>query len=214
MLFGEDGNDFLFGGAGMDVLDGGAGDDTLVGARDADQLIGGTGTDTADYSFSKREVSINLSTGTASGLDADGDTFDSIEIFKGSNWQGTTNAFTDFLAGDNGDNHFIGLAGRDKLVGRLGNDILEGGLGNDEMDGGIGNDTFIFEDDFGNDLITRFEVGIDTLDVSQVSFASAATYNETVNAAGNVVVDFGTADSIEFDGLGAADISSSDFMFA
>ena len=60
-LFGCDGNDSLYGGGG---------DDRLSGDEGADLLDGGAGIDTADYSRSFTAISIDLTTGTVKGGDA------------------------------------------------------------------------------------------------------------------------------------------------
>ena len=88
VLEGRDGNDTLMGGLGNDTLIGGAG---------ADTLDGGEGTDTAAYTGSASAVTVNLGTSTATGGDAQGDTFTSIENLSGS-------AFEDTLTGDAGNN--------------------------------------------------------------------------------------------------------------
>ena len=59
-----------------------------------------------------------------------------------------------------------GGSGDDTLIGGSGNDILDGGSGNDIISGGAGADTFKFSDGFGNDTITDFEDGVDTLEYS------------------------------------------------
>ena len=74
-MFGLEGNDTLLGNAGNDVLDGGAG---------ADALNGGLGVDTATYANSAAAVTVNLTTGTALGGDAQGDTLVAIETVIGS----------------------------------------------------------------------------------------------------------------------------------
>ena len=70
----------LEGGRGDDDLSGNAGDDFLSGGRGADALDGGEGTDTADYTLSVEGVTVDMADGNAGSGDAEGDTFDSIEI--------------------------------------------------------------------------------------------------------------------------------------
>ena len=123
-LNGGDGNDTLGGGEGTDTLNGGGGDDTLDGGPGADALNGGDGTDIARYISSQDKVSINLATGVHTG-DAEGDTFNSIEIIGGSH-----NHF-DTLIGDDADNVLWGYGGNDKLEGGAGADRLNGGSGYD-----------------------------------------------------------------------------------
>ena len=115
-LTGSDADNTLFGRRGDDVLIGGLGDDTLIGGRGSDQLMGGEGIDIADYSGSPEAVIINMANGAAGGGEAEGDTFDGIEIIRASNQDDT-------IIGDDGDN------------------IIQGGLGADIIDGGAGFDT-------------------------------------------------------------------------
>jgi Ca2+-binding RTX toxin-like protein len=116
-LNGQGGDDHLDGQGGNDILLGGAGDDTLVGGSGADSLQGGAGTnDTADYSGSAAPVTVNLTTGTGTGGDAQGDTLTGIE-------------------------HVIGSVGNDTLIGSAGDDTLTGGAGADVLTGAGGVDT-------------------------------------------------------------------------
>jgi len=112
------------GGAGADRLDGAKGDDTLIGGAGADALIGGAGIDTADYSASSAAVRVSLNLNTATGGDAEGDSFNGIENFIGS-------AFADILTGNDGANRLQGGDGDDVLTGRAGGDALIGGSGSD-----------------------------------------------------------------------------------
>ena len=100
----------LEGRYGADTLMGGLGNDTLIGGAGADTLDGGEGTDTAAYDGSAVAVMVNLGTNTATGGDAQGDTFTSIENLAGS-------AFDDTLTGDTGNNVLEGAAGADVLDG-------------------------------------------------------------------------------------------------
>ena len=157
------GDDTLYGGAGDDMLFGGDGADLLVGGAGADTLEGGSSTydhdgdgenddgspnadaspeiehlDTISYSYSPAGVSINLTSGAASGGDAEGDTLgDDIENVIGS-------AHDDVLTGTddvNVGNSLWGLAGNDVLSGREGEDMLYGGAGDDSLSGGDEDDT-------------------------------------------------------------------------
>ncbi|AOF90322.1 calcium-binding protein [Sinorhizobium sp. RAC02] len=132
ILNGLDGNDSLFGDSyagisanGSDTLNGGNGNDSLDGGALGDILNGGAGTDTAVYGGSSAAVSVNLITGVASGGEAQGDTFNSIENLTGS-------SFNDTLTGSSGVN---------VLNGGNGDDALEGGAGADTLNGGAGIDT-------------------------------------------------------------------------
>jgi Ca2+-binding RTX toxin-like protein len=124
-IIGGAGADYLNGLAGNDQLYGEAGDDTLCGRSGADYLDGGVdGVDTADYTGSSGAVQVSLGAGTATGGDAQGDTYYSIENFIGS-------SLDDVLVGDLGVNALSGGSGADVLIGGGGADALNGGLGVD-----------------------------------------------------------------------------------
>ena len=132
-LSGGAGADTLDGGAGNDVLAGDDGNDVLTGGAGADTLDGGAGSDTASYATSGAGVSVDLSAGTGSGGDAEGDTLTGIENLSGS-------AFADTLTGDSGANTLDGGDGADVLYGGNGADVLYGGDGDDSLYGGGGED--------------------------------------------------------------------------
>ncbi len=71
-LSGMGGADTLTGDNGDDVLDGGDGGDVLYGGAGADELIGGAGFDFVGY-LGAVGVTVNLTTLTASGGEAEGD---------------------------------------------------------------------------------------------------------------------------------------------
>ncbi|OBQ51898.1 calcium-binding protein [Halodesulfovibrio spirochaetisodalis] len=143
-LSGGKGNDTLYGYEGDDVLNGGEGDDLLIGGEGADQLIGGEGFDTAFYINSEEGVQISLADGTATGGNAEGDTFESIERIQGSDKNDT-------LIGDDNANQFHGEAGDDTLSGGGATDILSGGKGNDLINGG--DDADLLFGNEGNDRL-------------------------------------------------------------
>ena len=142
-LDGGDGDDYLNGGGGSDTLRGGRHNDTLVGGSGRhDELDGGEGSDTAAYWSSPAAVYINLDLGSASGGDAEGDTFISIENVIGSGYDDVITAHRDGsrLEGWDGDDRLYGLEGVDTLLGGDGIDRLRGEGGDDTLDGGAGDD--------------------------------------------------------------------------
>ena len=182
------GNDSLNGGWGNDSLYGGSGGDVLRGGVGADYLDGGTGSDTADYGWSYGSIIVNLAIGLASGGEAQGDIYVSIENVRGSE-------LDDLIAGSDGSNTLSGRAGNDAiwgfagddgLFGGIGNDILFGGAGSDLLSGESGNDTYLFtsiSDSLANvhgpfvaDIIMDFDDGVwnDVIDLSAIDA------NETV----------------------------------
>ena len=123
-LSGLAGNDTLDGGTGDDVLNGGDGDDFLIGGLGNDALNGGSGFDQASYAGATSGVTVNLTSGSATG-GAGSDTLTSIEWIIGS-------SFADVITGS---------AGNDRLDGNGGNDTIRGGDGNDVITAGAGAQT-------------------------------------------------------------------------
>lgn len=125
-------DDLLVGDSGPNLLEGGDGNDTLAGGPGDDMLVGGDGFDTARYGLAGAAVTVDLSTGIATG-GAGADALDGIEAVVGS-------AYDDLLIGNAGDNRFTGGDGSDELRGGGGNDVLIGGAGDDTIFGGLGVD--------------------------------------------------------------------------
>ena len=74
----------------------------------------------------------------------------------------------DEVLGGDGHDVLLGGDGKDLLVGGIGDDDLNGGAGKDTLDGGVGANTFIFEQNFGNDLVLGVD-GDDMFDFSALS---------------------------------------------
>ncbi len=131
VLRGDDGDNRIEGGKGRDVLDGGKGDDVLKG---------GEARDTVDLRHAREGVSVNLRTGTATGLGED--TLVGIEDVTGTDRRDTLvgSEGANALRGRGGPDVLRGGAGRDLLVGGLGGDVLQGGLDGDRLEGGKGKD--------------------------------------------------------------------------
>ncbi len=228
-LSGDAGKDYLDGGAGADTLDGGDDDDILVGGAGADVLKGGDGRDSASYFNSAEGVTIDLAGHTAHGGDAEGDTYESIEIVEGSNHDdvllgaGSDDAFV----GNQGADSLVGGAGKDVLFGNDGNDTLDGGAGNDTMVGGLGDDTYYVDSlgdevsenrlyeigtdvDGGHDLViasidyslSHTGDGIDLSDIEDLTLTGAAR-SGTGNAIANTITGTAFADTLS--GLAGAD---------
>ena len=141
-LNGGAGNDLLFGNEGNDSISGGAGFDSLYGGGGNDTLDGGLDTDAAYYSDATGPVTVDLTTGAASGSGVGADTLISIEHVYGSQ-------FNDTLIGGAGNDNLYGQGGNDSLTGGAGYDTLSGGAGNDTLDGGADSDTVNYSDATG-----------------------------------------------------------------
>jgi len=105
----------------------------------------------------------------------------------------------DILTGDANDN---------RLEGEFGNDILTDGLGNDSLFGGQGADTFTIVG--GNNVISDFELGIDTLNVVIEGLSVEdrnAALESAVDDPVSALVDFGNGSTLTFNDLTAEDVA-------
>ncbi len=182
---GTSGNDTLTGGAGTDVLNGGAGNDLLEGGGGADIFNGGDGQDTVTYIHSSSGLTINLIWGGASTGEAAGDTFSSIEVVIGSN-------FNDGIFGDDNATTLYGMAGLDTLYGAGGanflyggddTDNIVGGAGIDFMDGGTGIDTLSYQLATSGVIVSMVNPAINT------GWAGGDTYINFEDCTGTDYVD-------------------------
>lgn len=142
-------------GVFKDLIYGNGGDDWVGGGGGADRLFGNAGDDTM---LGKK--------GT--------------DTLLGGTGRDTLNggAHADGLFGQRGNDVLKGGAGNDVLNGGGGRDELNGQKGNDVLTGGAGRDVFFFRKGNGDDRITDFEIGLDTIeigvgasDLSDLSFA-------------------------------------------
>ena len=135
----------LDGGPGNDLVWGSGGDDTLIGGPGADRLVGGHGQDIAKFTHSPAGVEINLSAGTLSGGDAEGDTFTRFTDVVLTDESGQTATYTlpdiEHLTGSGHADSLIGDVRANVLQGAGGDDILAGLAGADTLIGGPGRDT-------------------------------------------------------------------------
>ena len=121
---------------------GGQGDNTIIGLNGVDNFGGGPGNDT-------------LQGGGGNDILSGGTDDDTVEGGLGND-QLTGNSGNDTLIGDAGNDKLFGGSGNDKLDGGIGEDELHGGkLDYDKLEGGKGNDTFVFENDWGYDVVTE-----------------------------------------------------------
>ena len=126
------------------------------------------------------------------------------------------------IDGMGGDDLIFGLDGNDTLVGGAGNDILDGGLGNDILTGddhySVDADLFIFKGnfdtitDFGHDIITDFQAGVDT---ARLFLDNQSLITEDLSYSSGTKLDVGSS-SISFNWLTTnqfnLDLSSNEFL--
>jgi len=183
-------------GSVIENATGGSGDDIIQGNSTGNVLDGGAGTNTLSYRGSASGVTVNLSTGGASGGDAAGDTFANFENLIGS-------AAADSLTGSNAANAIRGGGGDDTLYGLYGDDLLVGGGGGDTLRPGFDDDVIVLGDLDPARLGDAEAYGDADSDQNTVYWASGV--------GSDVVVGFkdagaANADVLSVDGLGAADL--------
>ena len=156
ILNGGEGNDDLQGDAGDDILLAGNGNDLLRADAGADILNGGGGYDRASYRDAGEGLTIDMLNASLSTGIARGDTFVSIEVIEGTNFNdmiyGTDTR--NVLRGFDGDDDIYGRGGNDLLQGFEGDDSIMGGAGNDTVDGGDGTDLAMFAGDLADYTFT------------------------------------------------------------
>ena len=207
-VFGGEGNDNIrWGGGNAAWL--APGDDVLAGGDGSDLVNlwayygdgdGAQGTEVAISVI--REDGAMTGTGTVQ-VDAAGNT--DTASFRGFE-QGWTHLGHDTIDASSaevrGDAGIMWNArwGEDVLIGSAGNDTLEGGLGADTLQGGAGDDlivageewynpdapgdgdsdTIIFREGDGNDTVSGFDAGLDTVQIAGGDFQAVSTPDGTL----------------------------------
>ena len=199
IIDGQDGSDTLFGHGGNDTLLGGAGSDRLFGGSGADFLDGGAGnSDSVNYFHSAQGVNIDLSQGTASGGDAEGDTIINVENITASQFDDVLvgNSEDNVLSGWHGDDQLFGGDGDDRLSARNGNNVFVGGDGDDRIVGertDSASNTFVFSAGDDADLIQLFDANTDVIDLSSYQGLTFEQLMENITVDGDsVVIDLGS----------------------
>ena len=134
------GNDLanrLDGGAGADLLRGGGGDDLYDIDHSGDLAVEGLG---AGFDTVRSSVSYTL-----------GENIETLLLTGSAAINGTGNALSNRILGNDGDNRLAGGGRADELIGAGGDDQLSGGDAIDRLLGGLGYDRI--SGDAGSDLI-------------------------------------------------------------
>lgn len=185
-LRGGRGADTLVGGDLADTLQGGGENDVLIGGNGADRLDGGDGFDTASYESSIRSVILDLRpVPEFTGGDATGDSFTSIEAFRGS-------AHVDIFIGNDQDLTFEGLDSGDLFLAGAGREAFVGGQGGDVV----------------SYLLASGAVQVDLADIARnTGFAAGDRYSSIETLRGSDFTDLlqGDADGNRLEGGGSGD---------
>ena len=119
----------------------------------------------------------------------------------------------DTLRGGSGDDMLDGGIDDDILLGKTGNDTLRDGVGEDRLTGGADADNFVLVADGDRDVVTDFELGVDTLRLEGTSYGALSI---TDMSNGNVRIAYGSEVLILRDAgntLAAADLTADNFDF-
>lgn len=121
----------------------------------------------------------------------------------------------DAIHGGEGDDAIYGGEGHDAIHGGEGADVIEGGAGNDFLTGGSGADTFVFQPDHGNDTITDFTDGEDTIDLSAFTDIGGFGDLSIVQQGDHVQIDLSAhgGGTITLTGFNLEDLDAADFTF-
>lgn len=202
---GGDGDDTLNGGGGADTINGGDGDDAVNGGGSGDTLNGDDGDDTLNGGAGADTLNGSIGDDTTNG----GAGSDTVNGGSGSD---TINggAGGDTLNGGSDGDALNGGAGGDTLNGGAGADIINGGAGADTLTGGNGSDEFVFNNNFGADVIEDFNTSVDTLTLNDAIWGNGLDAADVIETYGDIVegiaeLDFGSSGSITFTGLTSLD---------
>jgi Ca2+-binding RTX toxin-like protein len=178
---------------GFNSFQGVAGDDTITG-NGSTQIL---------YNSATAGVSVNLSTGMATG-----DASVGTDTITG----GVNSVF-----GSNFNDALIGSSGNDLLNGgNGGDDTLAGGGGNDSLTGGAGADTFVYADGGEADFVGDFNHGQnDRIDLTGVNgiYSLADVQSHASQQGLNTLIDFGSGNTITLQNVALATLVASDFVF-
>ena len=211
------------GGAGDDTIEGTFRDDTLTGGDGADTFVFGpdSGADTiTDFTAGADKIDLSAFTNITSLGDLRGfQAGDDAVIFLGFNGGGSITLLGVQL-GDLSASDFIlyqdeytGAEGDDILTGGAGDDTITGLAGDDTLTGGEGADTFVFASGHGNDTITDFTDGEDTIDLSAFTGINGFGDLTVVQNGNDTVITVPGGGTITLQGFTSTDLDATDFTF-
>ena len=121
----------------------------------------------------------------------------------------------DWLVGGEGADTIEGGADADDIEGGEGADTITGGTGDDTLTGGAGADTFVFASGDGNDTITDFENGTDTIDLSAITAITVFSDLTITQDGDDTKIDLGTnVGEIILEDFTSTDLDATDFDFS
>ena len=171
-LYGGAGSDEIFGGKGDDYLEGGDGDEQLHGGDDNDRLVGLSGND---------ELYGDKGIDKLYGDSGDDHLFGGTEADSLYGGAGVDTLYGgdggDYLEGGDDIDFLHGEASNDTLVGGKGDDSFYGGDGDDQYTDIQGTDDYIFNGNFGNDIVVD-EGGKGRIIINQIVMQAGIKLND------------------------------------
>ena len=158
--------------------------------KSSTMLVGSSTTSTSDtmsYSSNKTILTLNSSfKGTLKSTDyvSSVKTIDASKVTNAIKIVG--NGLANTIKGGSKADSISGGAGNDSILGNAGNDTLIGGKGNDTLTGGAGKDVFSYSTGDGNDVITDYTAGQDSIKLSK------GTISKTSYSGNDVVFTIGS----------------------
>ena len=102
------------------------------------------------------------------------------------------------------------------MIGGGGNDTLRGDAGDDVMTGGDGSDLFLFHNDFGQDIVSDFDLAEDVLSFASVdaltSFSDVVN-NHATQVGSDVVISVSGSHEISLEDVTLGDLAAHHFDF-
>jgi len=94
----------------------------------------------------------------------------------------------------------------DTLVGNSGNNVITAGSGFDTLTGGAGADTFVFNANFGKDVVTDYHAGQDLIQFDHTTFAtsSAVVSHAVDDGHGNVIISADATHTVTLQNMAVA----------
>ena len=184
--------------------------ETMEGSAWCDLFIGDTGGDTYntyggnDIVFAE-EGNDTINGGSGNDWLVGGEGADTID----------GGADDDEIYGGEGDDVLKGDAGEDEIYGGEGADTITGGTGDDTLTGGAGADTFVFASGDGNDTITDFTNGTDTIDLSAITAITGFSDLTVTQEGDDTKIDLGeNVGEIILENFTSGDLDATDFDFS
>jgi len=150
-------NNYLEGNDGNNILNGASGNDTILGGIGIDTIYGGYGNDVFYVDNSRDSINENSNQGTDIAYSSVSyilsGNIEKLILTGKDNINGTGNALSNYIAGNDGNNILSGGAGNDSIIG---------GSGADSMYGGTGSDIY-YVDNPGDTIIENTGQGKDTV---------------------------------------------------